>query len=332
MPKRPNQKQRLLILHRILSQETDEEHGLHSAELLTRLAAYDITAERKTIYSDMDALRACGVDIIHNAQGYALASRDFELAELKLLVDAVQSSRFITRRKSDSLIAKLEGLTSVHLAKLLRRQVYVSEPVKAANESIYYNVDGIHTAIARDRTICFRYFHWETVDGMHITRHYRRDGAAYEVSPWALLWDNENYYLVGYDAQTEQLKHYRVDKMDRIAMTEHKRQGARTFEERGAAAYARRLFGMFQGEQQLVTLRCTRHIVGVLYDRFGDELTVRPDVTPDCCRVSVSVAVSPQFYGWLCGLGEEIAILAPDTAVQGYCAHLTAALRAQSTP
>lgn len=331
MPKRPNQKQKLLILYRILAQETDEEHGLHSAELLSRLAAYDITAERKTIYSDIDTLRACGVDITHSAQGYALASRDFELAELKLLVDAVQSSRFITRRKSDSLIAKLEGLTSVHLAKLLRRQVYVSEPVKAANESIYYNVDCIHTAIARDRTICFRYFHWGTADGMHITRYYRRDGAAYEVSPWALLWDNENYYLVGYDGQAERLKHYRVDKMDRITMTDRGRQGAHVFEEQGATAYARRLFGMFQGEQQRVTLRCARRIVGVLYDRFGDELTVRPDVASDCCQVSIAVAVSPQFYGWLCGLGEEITVLAPDTAVQGYRAHLTAVLHAQST-
>lgn len=232
MPKRPNQKQKLLILYRILAQETDEEHGLHSAELLSRLAAYDINAERKTIYSDIDTLCACGVDITHSAQGYALASRDFELAELKLLVDAVQSSRFITRRKSDSLIAKLEGLTSVHLAKLLRRQVYVSEPVKAANESIYYNVDCIHTAIARDRTICFRYFHWGTADGMNITRYYRRDGAAYEVSPWALLWDNENYYLVGYDGQAEQLKHYRVDKMDRITMTDRGRQGRTSLKSR----------------------------------------------------------------------------------------------------
>lgn len=225
MAKSGNQKGKLLYLAEIFHRETDEAHGLTLAELTERLAAYGVQAERKTLYADMEELRRCGLDIDSWKEGreyrYRLASREFELPELKLLVDAVQASRFITESKSRSLIKKLESLVSVHDARQLQRQVLIAGRVKTMNESIYYNIDKLHSAIGEGKQIRFQYFQW-TVEKKEALR---RDGGWYCVSPWHLRWDDENYYLIAYDAEADRVKHYRVDKMKRITLLEAPRLG-----------------------------------------------------------------------------------------------------------
>ncbi|MBS6162288.1 MAG: WYL domain-containing protein, partial [Clostridiales bacterium] len=203
--KRPNQKLKLLYLMKILMQETDEAHPLSLAQLVEKLEGYGVEAERKSLYDDMEVLRVFGIDIEKTGSRncvYYVGSRTFEVAELKLLVDAVQASKFITRKKSSDLIKKMESLASVYEAGTLQRQVYVGNRVKTMNESIYYNVDKLHTAIYDDKKISFRYTDWavDFTAGARVKRQVRKNGRRYAVSPWALTWNNENYYLVGFDA------------------------------------------------------------------------------------------------------------------------------------
>lgn len=243
MPKSSNQKLKLLYLLRILQKETDEEHYLNSQQLIERLEKYDISAERKSIYDDIARLTDFGYDIIHvktkGGSGYYMGSREFELAELKLLVDVVQASRFITLRKSRELINKLEQFVSGKEAQQLQRQVYVAGRVKTDNESIYYNVDFIHRAIQENRQISFQYMEW-TLDKKLVPR---KGGARYVISPWALSWNDENYYLIGYDKEADLMKHYRVDKMGSIGLTREERQGSSVFENFDIAVYTNKTSG-----------------------------------------------------------------------------------------
>lgn len=224
MARAANQKLKCLYLWQFLLQNTDEEHPATIPQMIEYLARHDIPAERKSLYDDIEALRQCGLDVEYRkAQGggYYVASREFQLPELKLLVDAVQSSKFLSLRKSNALITKLEKLASRYEAQALRRQVYVTHRVKNMNESIYYNVDALHSAIAAGSRITFRYFDWDITG----KKKYRHEGKRYQISPWALLWDDENYYLVGYDAEHGERRHYRVDKMEAITQTGEERLG-----------------------------------------------------------------------------------------------------------
>lgn len=317
MAKRPDQKLKLLYLYRILLQKTDETHLLSVEALLAALARYGIQAERKSVYSDIEALRSAGVEVqIQRGPGggYYIASRDFELPELKLLVDAIACARFITEKKSTELIKKVESLASEPQARALQRQVYVTDRVKTMNESIYYNVDALHTAIASGVQITFQYFEWvlDFSAATHISKRYRHDGALYQVSPWALTWQQENYYLVAYERASDAIRHYRVDKMEHITLTAQPREGRRSFHDRfNIASYSRKMFGMFSGEEKIVRLRCEARIIGVLYDRFGTELMVQP-AEPGYFFTNVTVAVSPQFFSWVFGLNGAVRIVAPE--------------------
>ena len=253
MARSANQKLKLLYLCRILMEQTDEEHPLSVQELIAQLARYGIQAERKSIYDDLGALARFGVDVQcrkGRSPGWFVGSRDFELPELKLLVDAVQSSRFITRRKSNALIRKLERLASVHQARQLQRQVFVSGRIKVMNESIYYNVDKLHAAIASKRAITFQYFDYN----MYRQKVFRRNGSRYTVSPYGLIWNNDNYYLVAYDSEHCQMRHYRVDKMAEITVTRLPREGTDEYPAFDIAAYGQKHFGMYSGEEMTVTL------------------------------------------------------------------------------
>jgi len=309
MPKSPNQKLKLLYLMRILLQRTDETHPMSVAEMISALDAYGISAERKSIYADLEALRLFGLDIVQTKSkttGYYVCSRDFELPELKLLVDSVQSSKFITEKKTFSLIKKIENLASVYDAQLLQRQVYVRGRVKSMNESVYYNVDEISAAINADRSIKFKYFEYSVAK----ERRFRKNGAIYQVSPFALIWDDENYYLLGWDDTAEMFKHYRVDKMNGIAMTDETRLGKEAFSKINMSSYSDHVFGMFTGEEQVVKLRFAAHLVGAVIDRFGKDVMIIPQ-GDDYFTVSLKLAVSPQFYGWVFGFGNEVEILSP---------------------
>lgn len=310
-----NQKLKLLYLMKIFLEKTDENHRITTPELIQALGAYDISVERKTIYTDIENLRTFGLDIIGESEGrgysYYVGSRDFELAELKLLVDSVQSAKFITEKKSNALIKKIESLTSHHEAKQLQRQVYVSGRNKTSNESIYYNVDFIHSAIATNVQVRFQYFQWNVKKQQEL----RRDGKWYQISPWALTWDDENYYLVGFDSEAGQLKHYRVDKMLSLELTEERRCGEEIFKATDMVAYTKRLFGMFDGEQQRVHMECKNELAGVVIDRFGQDVTMI-QTDEEHFEVRVNVAVSGQFLGWVMSLGDRVRIIEPEPVVE----------------
>lgn len=314
MAKLPNQKLKILYLMKVLLEKTDESHSITMPEIIAELEAYGITAERKSIYNDMECLRQYGLDIIGEQYDrtyyYCIGNRQFELAELKLLVDSVQSAKFLTAKKSNRLIKKIEGLASKYEASQLHRQVYVAERIKTMNESIYYNVDNIHNAIAKNSKITFQYFQWNIKKEMEL----KRDGALYEVSPWALSWNDENYYLVAYDSLEQMIKHFRVDKMLNITVTAEKREGKSLFQTFDMAVYAKKMFGMFYAQEQTVKLECANSLAGVVIDRFGKDVMLIPK-DDSYFTVNVKVAVSLQFLAWIIGLGEDVKILEPKTVV-----------------
>mgnify|MGYP001037973019 CR=1 FL=1 len=330
MAQSANYKRKLLILARFLLERSDEDHPVSRQEMQEELKRWGLAAERKSIYDDMEQLRELGLDVQARrgrGGGWYVGARDFELAELKLLVDAVQSSRFLTRRKSDALIQKLEGLTSVHQARQLQRQVYVDRRVKTMNESIFYNVDKVQGAIAANKVITFRYFEYNAAR----ERVFRRGGDKYRLTPYGLIWDSENYYLAGWDELREEVRHYRVDKMADIVVSAkagHPREGWT------AEGYARRHFGMFAGRPCQLRLRCENRLAGVVIDRFGLEVSLVPD-GPDHFTASVDLVVSPPLWGWLFGLGPGVEVRSPSWAVEEFAARLeevTALYRAGKPP
>jgi predicted DNA-binding transcriptional regulator YafY len=311
MPKGTNQKFKLYRLAQIMMEKTDEEHFITMPEIMESLSAYEITADRKTIYADLKDLEDFGIEVegepIGNRYHYHVVSRTFELAELKLLVDAIQSSKFITERKSNTLIKKLEKLVSKYDAMKLQRQVYVSGRIKTMNESIYYNVDAIHHAISENKKIKFQYYQWNIKKEMEL----RKNGDWYEVSPWALMWEDENYYLVAFDQRAGKMKHYRVDKMLKMSCMDSDREGRELFEKSNVSEYTKKNFGMFAGEEETVKLEVHNGLVGVILDRFGTDTMIIP-ADEEHFRVNVRVSVSNQFFGWVFGLGDGIKILGPE--------------------
>lgn len=315
MAKNSGQKLKMLYIVKILEEYTDENHPITTKELIEKLAFYDVTAERKSIYDDIARLQEYGYDIIQkenrNGGGYYLASRDFELVELKLLVDAVQSSRFVTERKSRELIGKLEKLVNKYDAKELHRQVYVAGRVKTDNESIYYQVDGIQKAIAENKQIKFVYLEWNSKKELVPRREEK-----YLVSPWILMWQEEKYYLVAYDHNSQSLRHYRVDKLKDVEVLEEKRIGQEVYEKLSPADYVNKAFGMFGAKEEDVILSFPERLVGVIIDRFGKDVSIRPEKTG--LRARVKVMASPQFYAWIAGVGKELRIESPSEVVQEY--------------
>lgn len=301
-------KLKILYVLKFLTELSDKEHPLSAKSLISKLSDVGIETERKTIYDDIAALQRFGFYIEHthaNGGGYYLAKRDFELPELKLLVDAVQSSKFITKQKSSQLIKKLSALVNCHEADTLNRQVYVSDRIKTMNESIYSNVDIIHTAINENLQICFKYFDW-TPEKKKIYRH---GGAIYQVSPWALCWQDENYYLMAFDSKAGIVKHFRVDKMKNIYSISKYRLGEERFKSFDLARYSKQTFGMFGGELESVTLNCDNSLAGVIIDRFGDDVSIFPG--EDGFLASVSVQVSNTFFAWVLQFGSKMKITAP---------------------
>ena len=310
------QKMKLHYLEKILLLNTDENHPLTAEELIKLLESDGIKIERKTLYKDIALLRNYGIDVIQEKRGrnvvYYIGQRDFELPELKLLVDLVQASKFITKRKSQVLIKKIENLTSKYEAYELHRQVYVSDNNKAENEKIYYNVDKIYSAINDNHSMYFQYFQWNEEKKKKL----RHNGKIYKVSPWALLWDHEKYYLIGYDEEVDEIRHYRVDKIVNIEIRDDSRKGVIEFKGFNISAYTKRLFGMFDGEEENITLRADNSLAGVIIDRFGKDVDLKK-VNDYQFDAIVRVALSDQFYGWVLSLGNDVEILKPKNAREG---------------
>ena len=258
---------------KILLERTDETHSITMPEIIDALAAYDISAERKSLYNDIENLRVYGLDVIGTQEdrtySYHIGNRQFELAELKLLVDSVQSAKFITAKKSNELIKKIEGFASKYEASQLQRQVFVAGRVKTMNESIYYNVDRIHAAIAENSRITFQYFQWNVDKKMELRMMER-----FMRSALVLILDNENYYLIAYDSNEKIIKHFRVDKMLHIKSNGKGREGRQVFKSFDMAAYARKMFGMYGGKEEWVRIECDNSFAGVMIDRFGKEVSM----------------------------------------------------------
>ena len=304
MPKSFQQKLKILYLMRVFSEKTDEAHPMSVKDLISYLESLGIHAERKTIYDDIETLRVFGMDIMNRRErpsGFYLASREFETAELKLLVDAVQFSRFLTVGKS--------------------RQAIVLDQVKNTNESIYYNVDEIHRAISQNRQISFQYTEWTVSKEKHL----KKGGARYQISPWQMIWQDGNYYLIGVDEKSGIVKHYRVDKMLKIFTENEARNGAELFRKFDSARFAAATFGMFGGREEKVNLEFENHLVGVMIDRFGQDIMIMSkDNEHSVTRVQVNV--STQFYGWLAALGNSVRVISPENVRKEYRDFLRKAL------
>lgn len=311
MGKSIDSKIRPLLTLSYLSENTDQDHPAGINEIISFLQSKGIDVERRALYDDFKALRTAGYDVqIKRGRGtysgYWLGERTFETAELKLLVDCVQSSKFITEKKTMSLIKKIESLDSRHEAKDLQRQVYVTGRVKSMNETVYTNVDSISSAINLSHSITFRYFDYDT----RKKKVFRQGGKKYTVSPYALIWDNENYYLLGYDEPAAMMKHFRVDKMDSITMTRRGRTGIEEFEKLDMSRYSVVHFGMYHGEPKRVRMRFSEHLSSPVIDRFGKDVIMIPQ-GDGTFTVEAEIAVSPVFFSWLFSFGTDAEIVAP---------------------
>ena len=314
-------KMKLLMLQKILQEQTDEEHFLTANQLVERLKALDIPAERKGIYDDIKALnvfykpanknkadRAQRIEIDEEGRGYYLTNRLFSVSDLKLMIDAIQSSKFLSDAKTLELIEALETLCSKHQAQGFKRQVIVSNRVKNMNINVHNNVDHLNYAIVEDWQVKFKYFDYDTKQ----QRAFRKKGGWYVISPFALVYCDDNYYLLGYDAEKGKIMNYRVDRMAYVSAQEGMiREGKDVFAALDIAQYQRYTFSMYSGDVQRVTMRFRNNIMNAVIDKFG-KLAYVKEVDKDHFEVTVSVAVSPQFFGWVFGLGNYVTIVGPE--------------------
>lgn len=306
-----NQKLKLLYLAKIMQEKTDDNHALTMSEIIAELNKYDIEAGRKSIYDDIAVLNDYGIEILKYQEGmntyYHCASRNFEMAELHIIIDAIASSKFISVKKSKELIRKLEDMVSIYDKTMLERNVYVSERIKNMNESIFYTIDTIQNAIANNHRIRFRYFGWN----IYGEKEFHRDGEQYDISPWTLVWDSDNYYLVGYDKEVDDFRHYRVDKMLGTEEINDKRHGFRRYKMKDKGVYSRMRFRMYDGDEQAVTLLCDNSMANVIIDRFGRDIVIHK-ADDEHFKVRVDVAVSNQFLGWIIALGGNVVVDSPE--------------------
>lgn len=301
MPHVGGQKLKIINEYQILMNESDEQHQINAVEMTRRLKSRGIPAERKTVYKDMDTLMDAGVDVVKGDFGYYIGTRVFELAELKLLVDAVGASKFISQKKTKDLVEKITTLAGMDDAAQLQRQVVVPEKATAANEKIFYTIDVIYQCLDNDKKMAFKYQEWTLTKEMKP----RHGGKIYKVSPAFLIRNDENYYLVAYDGESGQIRHYRVDKMVSAEMLDEERDGKEERKALNPQEYARQHVSMFAGDERAITIRLAKSLVGVVLDKFGTGIDLRPD-GENHVKARLSVAVSPQLYGWLTGIGASL--------------------------
>lgn len=321
MPRKENQRKKLLILRDILLRNTDEHHGLTRKEIEVELSRYDIEVSRQTFAEDLELLREFGVDIMTDRIGsktiYYVGEREFALPELKLLIDSIQASRFITEKKAMELIRKMERLCSKHEAAELQRGAVIVDRIKNMNESIFYNVDAVHQAINQNSKIRFQYFNYN----IQAEREYKHGGKVYEESPYAMVCADDNYYLLAYNSERNIIKNYRVDKLAAVQVTGEPREGREVFEQYDLKRFTRNSFGMFSGKEAKVTMRFSHRFANAVVDRFGKDVFMRR-VDDNWVEVVAPVVVSPMFFRWLYGLGAEAYIVGPQDVREAMKNHL----------
>jgi predicted DNA-binding transcriptional regulator YafY len=305
-------KKRLMTLLNLLYENTDEEHPMETQEIIDYLAEHNVPANRKTLKSDIDVLENAGLDIVtvsSKPNKYFWGDRTFELPEVKLLIDAVSSSRFITQKKSQELTKKLATFASKYQQSELNRHIYATNRVKSANEQIYYTVDTVNQAITRRKKIAFKYLEYD----VNKEKTFRNDGEIYELSPYALFWNEDFYYVVGWSDKHGNISVFRVDRLYKPEITEH--EAVRKPADFNLEDYSKQIFEMYDGEEVLVRLECRGDLMKYIIDRFGEDVsTVR--LTDDLFLANVTVSLSPTFYAWVFTFGGAIRIMAPERAVR----------------
>lgn len=307
-----NQRLKLLYLLDYLLEQTDETHTVKVQEIIEHFDNYHkIPIEQKTVCSDLHLLDEYGYETQYDGRtrGWRIVEREFETQELQLLIDSVQSSRFITQKQAKNLTDKLKAKASRFDRVLLDRRCYVPNRVRSSNDSVFYHLDDIHAAIANDRKITFQYFYFS----LQKQKVYYKKGGKYTASPYALLWSENNYYLLAYESG--KMKHFRVDKMDGIELLAQKREGKEVFKDMKLSERSLRVFSMYSGKVQRVKLRFSNHLANVVIDRFGKDIMMVPDDEKHF-TIHTDIEVSPQFYGWLCGLGRGVRVVSPPEVVE----------------
>ena len=307
-----NQRLKLLYLLDYLLEQTDETHTVKVQEIIEHFDNYHkIPIEQKTVCSDLHLLDEYGYETQYDGRtrGWRIVEREFETQELQLLIDSVQSSRFITQKQAKNLTDKLKAKASRFDRVLLDRRCYVPNRVRSSNDSVFYHLDDIHAAIANDWKITFQYFYFSPQK----QKVYYKKGGKYTASPYALLWSENNYYLLAYESG--KMKHFRVDKMDGIELLTQKREGKEVFKDMKLSERSLRVFSMYSGKVQRVKLRFSNHLANVVIDRFGKDITMIPDDEKHF-TIHTDIEVSPQFYGWLCGLGRGVRVVSPPEVVE----------------
>lgn len=319
-----DKKMRIFALKEILEQETDEDHGItlnRIQELLENWQYYDV--DRKSIYADIDRLNDADLLEIErpsrggNDNEYRVLSREFSLQEVKFLVDSVQASKFLSEQKSKDLITKLEKLCSRYEANTLNRQMLVANRVKQTNERVYHNIDAIQRAISANKQITFKYFEYALDKNNRKIRQYRSGGKPYFVSPWCMAYTDDNYYLLAYYAKYGEIRNYRIDRMEAVESLELDREGQDQFSQIDKTQYTKYTFAMYHGENKKVSLRFEHKLLNATLDRFGSEVMAYA-ADENHYQMTVTVAVSPQFFGWVTGMGTQMEIIGPDDVVEEY--------------
>ncbi len=311
-----NNKSRILYILKILYECTDEENTISITEIIEMLEKQGIVAHRRTIMTDIESIEESGVDVItikSTQNRYFIGNRDFELAEIKLLIDAVESSKLITQKKSTELIRKLTTLVSMHQASELHGHIYVDQRIKPENEEIYYTVDAIHSAINSNNQIEFKYYQYTG----RKEKIFKNNGFVYSLSPYALIWSEDHYYAIGYCDKHGKVSKFRVDRMANTIITENKIVHKPV--DFDIAEYAKSVFEMFDGETKTVELKCTNDLMDVIVDRFGENVKTH-ELGSNCFKAIVDISISPTFYGWVFGFGNKMSILAPIDVKNEYIA------------
>lgn len=309
-----SQKQKLLVMHKILIEKTDENHPLTVADIIRELGFYNIKAERKTVYDDIKTLTDFGMDIVvskqSHANSYYVGSLLFQQEELAILVDAVASSKFLTKKKSNELITKFQSLTNIYNRKKLKRDIYVGGRVKSFNEALYYNISSIQDAIFSEHQISFKYYKYN----LKKQKQLKNSGEWYTVSPYHLIWENDNYYLICYCNKHEKICRYRVDKIAQVFGSDEKCKEL-TEDENDFAKSLRSMYNMYGGTQEKITVEFDNSLIGVVIDRYGKDIGVH-DATDRTFKVFLDVQISPTFWGWIFQFGNKAKIIAPQRVVK----------------
>lgn len=307
-------KSRILYILKLLYEKTDEQNPLSTVEIIEYLASLGISAHRRTIAADMELLEEFEIDVItikSTQNKYFIGSREFELPEIKLLVDAVESSKFITPKKSEELIKKLSRLTSQNQATELNRHIFIDKRIKPENEEIYYIVDAIHNAITQGKQIEFKYYEY-TQDKEKV---YKNNGYIYKLSPYALSWSEDHYYVIGYCKKHGKISKFRVDRMAKIKISD--KISVPMPDGFNGADYAKSIFEMYDGETKTVELKCTNDLMKVIIDRFGEDVNA-VSLGSNCFKAIVDISVSPTFFGWVFQFAGKMSIIAPNDVKKSY--------------